>query len=150
VLDLSLPPFLILGILNVHLTEDWSVKGKFPPNLKPLLSRVAMKAIELNEYDEHFFNYMPILFPYNKFTMTVRSHSLSFLFSNISTPFRLFKKLIKRTVFPEHQQILIQRQEALLEELADLASKGFSHAQEEWEKSLASWGASFYSRCFVF
>ncbi len=51
--------------------EDWTNKGKFPPNIKPVLAKVALKAVELNEYDDHFFNLMPTLFPYNKFTMTV-------------------------------------------------------------------------------
>jgi hypothetical protein len=32
---------------------------------------VALKAVELDEYDDHFFNLMPVLFPYNKFTMSV-------------------------------------------------------------------------------
>ena len=52
--------------------ENWEVKGKFPPGLKPLLGQVALKAVILGEYDENFFNLMPRLFPYNKFTMTVR------------------------------------------------------------------------------
>jgi hypothetical protein len=51
--------------------QDWSSKGKFPADLKPHLADVAIQAIKLNEYDDHFFNYMPVIFPYNKFTMTV-------------------------------------------------------------------------------
>lgn len=59
--------------------ENWDIKGKFPPSLKPLLGQVALKAVILGEYDENFFNLMPRLFPYNKFTMTVcnMSHPLS-------------------------------------------------------------------------
>ena len=53
--------------------ENWEVKGKFPPGIKPLLAQVALKAVILGEYDENFFNLMPRLFPYNKFTMTVSS-----------------------------------------------------------------------------
>jgi len=53
-------------------TESWDVKGKFPPSIKPLLADVALKAVNLGEYDEDFFNLMPVLFPYNRFTMTVR------------------------------------------------------------------------------
>ncbi len=52
--------------------EKWDVKGKFPPGLKPILGQVALKAVILGEYDDNFFNMMPRLFPYNKFTMTVR------------------------------------------------------------------------------
>ena len=40
--------------------------------MKPLLAQVALKAIRLNEYDDNFFNLMPRLFPYNRFTMSVR------------------------------------------------------------------------------
>lgn len=53
-------------------TENWDVKGKFPPALKPVLVRIALKAILLGEYNDNFFNLMPTLFPYNKFTMMVR------------------------------------------------------------------------------
>ena len=56
--------------------ENWEVKGKFPPGIKPLLAQVALKAIVLGEYDENFFNLMPRLFPYNKFTMTVSGDPL--------------------------------------------------------------------------
>jgi hypothetical protein len=52
-------------------SEDWTQKGKFPPSLKPALARAALLAVELDEYDEYFFNYMPTIFPYNKFTMSV-------------------------------------------------------------------------------
>ena len=51
--------------------ENWEVKGKFPPGLKPILAQVALKAVILGEYDDNFSNLMPRLFPYNKFTMTV-------------------------------------------------------------------------------
>jgi hypothetical protein len=63
----SLPP---THPINLH-PESWETKGKFPPAIKPLLAEVAVKAIVLQEYDEHFFNLMPVLFPYNKFTMSV-------------------------------------------------------------------------------
>ncbi|TFK73085.1 hypothetical protein BDN72DRAFT_762326 [Pluteus cervinus] len=98
--------------------EDWTQKGKFPQNLKPLLSDLALKAIKNNEYDEQFFTLMPQLFPYNKFTMS---------------------KLIKRTVYPDHHALLIQRQDALLEELKKEAEQGFAKAEEEWEKSVVAW-----------
>jgi len=51
--------------------ENWSQKGKFPPTIKPALAQLALKAIRLNEYDDYFFNLLPQLFPYNKFTMSV-------------------------------------------------------------------------------
>ncbi|KAL0581644.1 hypothetical protein V5O48_000345 [Marasmius crinis-equi] len=98
--------------------ENWEQKGKFPAGIKPLLAQIAIQAIKLDEYDEHFFNLMPVLFPYNKFTMS---------------------KLIKRTVFTEHTQLLVQRQEVLLKELKRHADEGFTKAEEEWEKSCAAW-----------
>ena len=54
------------------LVESWEQKGKFPPSLKPPLANLAILAIKLDEYDDDFFALMPMLFPYNKFTMIVR------------------------------------------------------------------------------
>ena len=59
--------------------ENWEVKGKFPPSIKPVLAEVALKAIKLNEYNDNFFNLMPRLFPYNRFTMSVSGAQLSSL-----------------------------------------------------------------------
>ncbi|KAG6844100.1 hypothetical protein H0H87_009775 [Tephrocybe sp. NHM501043] len=98
--------------------ENWEQKGKFPPSLKPHLADLAILAIKLDEYDDHFFNLMPMIFPYNKFTMS---------------------KLIKRTVYTDHVALLVERQEALLAELAVHAKAGFPKAQEEWEKSVLAW-----------
>ncbi|KIM65542.1 hypothetical protein SCLCIDRAFT_474779 [Scleroderma citrinum Foug A] len=108
-----------LNILKAHIAQqDWSNKGKFPADLKPILAEVALKAIELGEYDDDFFNLMPVLFPYNRFTMM---------------------KLIKRTVFQDHHDLLVKRQDDLLEQLAKLTTLYFPKAQEEWEKSVAAW-----------
>jgi hypothetical protein len=60
------------------------------------------------------------------------------------------QKLIKRTVFHDHHQPLLQKQDALLEELTSLARDGFAMAQEEWEKSMAVWGASLFLSLFSF
>ncbi|KAI0076864.1 hypothetical protein K474DRAFT_1675275 [Panus rudis PR-1116 ss-1] len=98
--------------------ESWEQKGKFPPALKPLLAQVALKAVILNEYDDNFFNMMPKLFPYNKFTML---------------------KLIKRTIWRDHVNLLQERQNAILEELRVMAEEGFPKAKEEWEKSVVAW-----------
>ena len=63
---------LLFTMSNVLLfAENWESKGKFPPNIKPVLAKVALRAVVLGEYDDNFFNLMPRLFPYNKFTMTV-------------------------------------------------------------------------------
>ncbi|KAJ4478887.1 hypothetical protein C8R41DRAFT_507690 [Lentinula lateritia] len=98
--------------------ENWDQKGKFPPSIKPLLAQIAIHAITLDEYDDHFFNLMPSLFPYNKFTMS---------------------KLIKRTVFADHLKLLVERQDALLTELKRQADEGFTKAEDEWEKSVVAW-----------
>ncbi|KIJ61712.1 hypothetical protein HYDPIDRAFT_176873 [Hydnomerulius pinastri MD-312] len=98
--------------------ESWNVKGKFPAAIKPILADVALKAVNLGEYDDDFFSLMPVLFPYNRFTMT---------------------KLIKRTIFTDHFNVLTTRQDELLEQLAALTKDGFPKAQEEWEKSVAAW-----------
>ncbi|KAF9228200.1 hypothetical protein BS17DRAFT_773236 [Gyrodon lividus] len=105
--------------LKVAISNDsWDVKGKFPPGIKPILADVALKAVRLGEYDDDFFSLMPVLFPYNRFTMT---------------------KLIKRTVFQDHFKILTDRQDELLEQLAVLTKEGFPKAKEEWEKSVTAW-----------
>ncbi|KDQ56040.1 hypothetical protein JAAARDRAFT_59490 [Jaapia argillacea MUCL 33604] len=108
----------IQELKNAIANENWDVKGKFPPGIKPQLAQVALKAVVLGEYDDNFFNLMPRLFPYNKFTMT---------------------KLIKRTIFSDHIRILNERQDVLLQELAELTKVGFEKAQEEWEKSVVQW-----------
>ena len=58
--------------IGASVTESWEQKGKFPSSLKPPLAKLALLAIKLDEYDDDFFSLMPQLFPYNKFTMTVR------------------------------------------------------------------------------
>ena len=117
-------------------------KGKFPPSLKPPLANLAILAsvIKLDGYDDDFFALMPMPFPYNKFTMTVRffnflvyvAFGLSYLTSNI-------QKLIKRTIFSDHLTLLIERQDDLLAQLIQIANEGFSKAKEEWEKNLLLW-----------
>ncbi|KZT19861.1 hypothetical protein NEOLEDRAFT_1141487 [Neolentinus lepideus HHB14362 ss-1] len=98
--------------------ESWEVKGKFPPTIKPLLAQVAVKAIQLDEYDDNFFNLLPRIFPYNRFTMS---------------------KLVKRTVFQDHMRLLTERQEVLLQQLTEMARDGFPKAKEEWERSVVAW-----------
>ncbi|KIL59783.1 hypothetical protein M378DRAFT_14543 [Amanita muscaria Koide BX008] len=108
----------IEALKEVIAKENWAQKGKFPTGLKPLLANIAMLAVKSGEYEDHFFNLMPTLFPYNKFTMM---------------------KLIKRTVFQDHVKYLVDKQEILLKELTELAKAGFAKAEEEWEKSVQAW-----------
>ena len=51
------------------------------------------------------------------------------------------QKLIKRTIWRDHTNLLVDRQNALIEELRVLATDGFTKAKEEWEKSVSQWGA---------
>ncbi|KLO15589.1 hypothetical protein SCHPADRAFT_927081 [Schizopora paradoxa] len=98
--------------------ESFEQKGKFPPGLKPMLNRVALKAIGCGEYNDNFFSLMPQLFIYNKFTMT---------------------KLIKRTVYGDHQALLAQRQDELLGQLKKIADDDYPRAVEEYEKHVSQW-----------
>ncbi|KAF7323654.1 hypothetical protein MKEN_00586100 [Mycena kentingensis (nom. inval.)] len=98
--------------------QSWENKSKFPLNLKPMLADLAMTAVKLDEYDDSFFALMPDVFPYNRFTMT---------------------KLIKRTIFQEHTELLNQQQTEQLAQLKALADEGFPKAQEEWEKNVANY-----------
>ncbi|KAJ3535388.1 hypothetical protein NMY22_g6514 [Coprinellus aureogranulatus] len=100
--------------------ENWEQKGKFPPALKPQLAQLALLAIRLDEYDDHFFNLMPVLFPYNKFTMT---------------------KLIKRTVYADHIALLQARQDELLKQLKEIAEANYDNAEREYQKALLQWSA---------
>lgn len=118
--------------------ENWETKGKFPPSLKPVLAQVALKAVILGEYDDNFFNLMPRLFPYNKFTMTVCRFLTSAAISVLTIP----QKLVKRTIWRDHTNLLVDRQNSLIEELRVLADEGFPKAKEEWEKSVVQWGTS--------
>ncbi|KAL5478942.1 hypothetical protein ACEPAI_2229 [Sanghuangporus weigelae] len=98
--------------------ESFEQKGKFPPSIKPILARTALKAIHVGEYNDNFFALMPKLFIYNKYTMT---------------------KLIKRTVYADHQKLLLARQDELIEELRQIALEGFEKAKEEHEKIVQAW-----------
>ena len=64
---------------------------------------------------------------------------LFFYYLYSSCPDPLVKKLIKRTVFQDHYNLLVSKQDALLERLAVLTKEGFPKAQEEWEKSVTAW-----------
>lgn len=52
------------------------------------------------------------------------------------------QKLVKRTIWRDHMNLLVERQSELLEDLKKLAQEGFPKAQEEWEKSVIAWGTS--------
>lgn len=98
-------------------TAEWE-KGKFPPHLKDPLTEMAVRAMRMDEYDDHFFNMLPQIFPYNRFTMM---------------------KLTKRLVFPRHIELLHEAQDNLLVLLEKETKAGFATAQEEYDKAMAAW-----------
>ncbi|GJJ09129.1 hypothetical protein Clacol_003351 [Clathrus columnatus] len=98
--------------------EKWEVKGRFPLSLNLKLRILATDAIWNGEYNEHFFARMPLIFPYNEYTMT---------------------KLIKRFVYDDHYGLLKYRRDELLDKLKVLADKGFEQAETEWEKNVRNW-----------
>jgi hypothetical protein len=120
------------------LAENWEPKGKFPPGIRPILADVALKAIKLNEYNDNFFNLMPRIFPYNRFTMSVRM--ILFRPGDLHADVCGMQKLIKRQIFPDHMALLVKRQDELLVELKTTADEGFPRAKEEWERSIVAWG----------
>lgn len=93
-------------------------KGKFPPDLKPRLTACAVRAIQLNEYGDNFFNRLPKLFTYNRYTMF---------------------KLTKRLVYAEHVKMIVERQDQLLEELGKMVNEGMEGAQAEYDRALVLW-----------
>ncbi|WFD30866.1 hypothetical protein MSPP1_001890 [Malassezia sp. CBS 17886] len=83
---------------------SFAVKTKFPPELKPPLVETAKLAVELDEYNENFFNYLPTIFPYNRFTMM---------------------KLTKREFFHKHMEYYTELQEEHLDRLYTLIRESF-------------------------
>ncbi|KAG8925340.1 hypothetical protein FRC02_009733 [Tulasnella sp. 418] len=93
-------------------------RGKFPQNLKASLVEVATLALKIGDYNDSFFDYLPLIFPYNRFTM---------------------RKLTIRLMYNTHQHFLVERQEALLAELKQIATDGFEKAKEDYAKACIAW-----------
>lgn len=91
---------------------SFAVKTKFPPELKPPLIETAKVAVELDEYNENFFNYLPSIFPYNRFTMM---------------------KLTKREFFHKHMAYFKELQEEHIEKLSQLIEVHFPSQAAEYE-----------------
>ncbi|KZV82788.1 hypothetical protein EXIGLDRAFT_843431 [Exidia glandulosa HHB12029] len=113
-----MPDIEMLRRLVEREDEAFSIRGKFPQHVKPVLQAVAMKAIVLDEYDDDFFDAMPKIFPYNRFTM---------------------KKLIARTVFKDHIDLINKRQDELLVDLKRIVDTGFERAKEDHARAVAAW-----------
>ncbi|KAK0532236.1 hypothetical protein OC835_003403 [Tilletia horrida] len=98
--------------------EPFEVKTKFPAYLKPPLVRTAKLALELGEYNDNFFNWLPTIFPYNRFTMM---------------------KLTKREFFEEHTNYYRDLQEENLAALKTLVERGLPHQKLEHDQAMQRW-----------
>ncbi|CAE6397262.1 unnamed protein product, partial [Rhizoctonia solani] len=106
------------GLHDEIKSYSWENKAKFPPNLKPRLTAVALEALKLGEYNENFFNYLPKIFPYNRFTML---------------------KLTRRLMYKDHSEILKQRGDALLVELKQLVDQGLPDQERLHADAIKLW-----------
>lgn len=105
--------------------ESFEVKNKFPPRLRPILLSVALKALELDEYDDAFFNVLPTILPYNHYTL---------------------KKLVKREIFPHRiasiEARIDERIEILRRMVLDVLpqqKRDFEALHQQWERDRADW-----------
>ena len=99
---------------------SFAVKSKFPPELKPPLIETAKLAVELDEYNENFFNYLPSIFPYNRFTMM---------------------KLTKREFFHKHMEYYRELQEEHLDALYGQMRESLPEQEAEYNAAMAEWCA---------
>ncbi|EJU00532.1 hypothetical protein DACRYDRAFT_117028 [Dacryopinax primogenitus] len=95
--------------------ESFEQKGKFPPNLKPILERVSIFALKNGEYGDNYFNVMPKIFPYNRYTMM---------------------KLIKKMMYADHQKLLADKTEELLLLLKKEVDAQRPRAEAEYEAAM--------------
>ncbi|TKY89684.1 hypothetical protein EX895_001469 [Sporisorium graminicola] len=98
--------------------ENFAVKTKFPPALKPPLVETAKLAVMLGEYDDNFFNHLPTIFPYNRFTMM---------------------KLVKREFFPHHIKYFEDLKQEHLDKLGAMIRDSFPQQLADFEAAHKAW-----------
>ncbi|CDW99779.1 hypothetical protein [Sporisorium scitamineum] len=98
--------------------ESFAVKTKFPPALKPPLVETAKLAVMLGEYDDNFFNHLPTIFPYNRFTMM---------------------KLVKREFFPHHIKYFEDLKQEHLDKLGAMIRESFPQQLADFEAAHKAW-----------
>ena len=98
--------------------ESFAVKTKFPPSLKPPLVETAKLAVMLGEYDDNFFNHLPTIFPYNRFTMM---------------------KLVKREFFPHHIKYFEDLKQEHMDKLGKMIRDSFPQQLAEFEAAHKKW-----------
>lgn len=98
--------------------ESFQVKSKFPPNLRQPLRKAAKIAIDLGQYNENFFNYLPNIFPYNRFTMS---------------------KLIKRDFYEDHMSALKELQDDVLNDMQAAIQEALPAHRAEYDEQVKLW-----------
>ncbi|PWY97498.1 hypothetical protein BCV70DRAFT_219387 [Testicularia cyperi] len=98
--------------------ESFAVKTKFPPGLKPPLIETAKLAVMLGEYDDNFFNHLPTIFPYNRFTMM---------------------KLVKREFFPHHIKYFEELKQDHMNKFTDMIRESLPAQRAEFEAAHKAW-----------
>ncbi|SJX64272.1 uncharacterized protein SRS1_14922 [Sporisorium reilianum f. sp. reilianum] len=98
--------------------ESFAVKTKFPPALKPPLVETAKLAVMLGEYDENFFNHLPTIFPYNRFTMM---------------------KLVKREFFPHHIKYFEDLKQEHLDKLGAMIRDSYPQQLADFKAAHKAW-----------
>lgn len=105
-------------VLRQAKEKETFVKGKFPPDLRPVLLEVAHKALELDEFDDKFFAELPKILPYNNFTL---------------------KKLVKREMFWTRIQRYEREQERHLGVVQRGVQDTLQPQQEEFARRHQEW-----------
>lgn len=98
--------------------ESFEVKAKFPPALRPPLIETAKLAVMLGEYNDNFFNYLPTIFPYNRFTMM---------------------KLVKRDFFPHHVKYFEDLKKDHMNKLGEMIRQSYPQQLAEFEAAHKAW-----------
>jgi hypothetical protein len=89
------------------------------------LTEVALKALELDEFDDAFFTALPKILPYNLFTL---------------------KKLVKREVFPHRIKAIEERIDEHISKLRGMVhavyaqqKREFATLHQQWERDRLQW-----------
>jgi len=114
-----------LEVLRRAKDRETFVKGKFPPDLRPVLLEVAHKALALDEFDDLFFAELPKILPYNNFTL---------------------KKLVKRELFWTRVQRHEQEQQKHLDTVRRGVDDMLQPQQEEFARRHQEWQAAERTR----
>ncbi|KAK9900613.1 hypothetical protein P389DRAFT_15260 [Cystobasidium minutum MCA 4210] len=115
-----------LDILRAAVSKESFVpKNKFPPAIKPILMETALTAMRTGEYDENFFNIMPNIFPYNRFTM---------------------HKMIKREVcevrcaqLEEEINVHVEELKSELDKVLPENIRAYEDQVEKWKEEYSAW-----------